>query len=128
MISLFIYKYIDRIRPICLPVNNSIAYRDFVDTMPFVAGWGITSTRESAEEPSDILNQVQIPVVDTATCEEKYRHAKENAKNKKIKKKKPDAKMVFDEHIICAGRLEGDKGICNGDSGGTLNNNKCNYE
>lgn len=34
--------HLDRIRPICLPVNGMIQFKDFVGTNPFVAGWGTT--------------------------------------------------------------------------------------
>lgn len=34
--------HLDRIKPICLPVDDEMRKMSFVDTNPFVAGWGAT--------------------------------------------------------------------------------------
>ncbi|XP_017888028.2 venom serine protease Bi-VSP-like [Ceratina calcarata] len=51
------------IHPICLPVGK-IAERDFVNTRPFLAGWGTIYLNGPR---SDVLREVQIPVVTTQT-------------------------------------------------------------
>lgn len=66
-----------------------------------VIGWGVTS---SGGTVSDVLRQVEIPLVDLATCRQSY--------------------GIFTDEItdnmLCAGLRAGGKDSCQGDSGGAL--------
>ncbi|XP_017880348.2 venom protease-like isoform X2 [Ceratina calcarata] len=88
------------IHPICLPVGR-IRHLDFVNTHPFLAGWG----RLGWEEPtSDVLMEVQVPVTTTEACAKAYEYMTNN-KNY--------------ESVICTGSKDG-KDACKGDSGGPV--------
>ncbi|XP_068973413.1 venom protease-like [Bombus flavifrons] len=90
-------SFSEYIRPICLPIEESLRNNDFVGYNPFVAGWG----RLSFDGPySDVLMEVQVPVVSNAECKKAYGNI-------------PDTE-------ICAGYAEGGKDACTGDSGGPL--------
>jgi len=67
-------------------------------TMLTVIGWG--ATREGGSG-SDVLLEVDVPVVDQATCNDNYNGG-------------------ITEFMICAGYEEGGKDACQGDSGGPL--------
>lgn len=66
-----------------------------------VTGWGLISSSGPA---SDVLRQVQVPLVDLTTCRQSY--------------------GVFDgtitDNMLCAGLKAGGKDSCQGDSGGPL--------
>lgn len=101
---------------------------DFVGKTPFVAGiihiytnlkyifsfvcdsgWGhrVENTRMS-----NILQQVQVPVVGNDECKQKY----EDADRFQL-----GAEYRFNEtYVICAGWITGGKDACQGDSGGPL--------
>lgn len=81
-------------------------HRSFLDSMPFLAGWGKTHERGN---DSTVLQHVQIPVISNEQCKEKY---------KAIGRFKDDSQ--FDDHVLCAGFTEGGKDACQGDSGGPL--------
>lgn len=59
--SVYFIHRIDRIAPICLPFSRGLLKRRFVDSNPFLAGWGHTS--EDSEDMSPIL-----VCVDKFTC------------------------------------------------------------
>jgi secreted trypsin-like serine protease len=65
-----------------------------------VIGWGVADN----EQPSDVLRQVEIPLVDLTTCRLSY--------------------GIFDgevtDNMLCAGLKAGGKDSCQGDSGGPL--------
>ncbi len=65
-----------------------------------VIGWGIT---EDGVE-SDVLRQVEVPLVDISTCRRSY-----GIFNEKVT-----------ENMLCAGLEDGGKDSCQGDSGGPL--------
>lgn len=97
--------FIDRIRPICLPLDEPLLSRDFVGDNPFVAGWGsMFATGWHAR----VLQQVQVPVVDMKTCRDSL--TKDGQFNVNIR---------VNEHVICAGGIRG-KDCFKGDSGGPL--------
>lgn len=66
----------------------------------FFVRWG--NTREKGGE-SDVLMHTQVPVIDNASCKEKYRS---------IGKLKAD--VQFDDHVLCAGFTAGGKDACQG--------------
>lgn len=94
-----------------------MVHRNFVGSNPFVAGWGETS--ESGTETT-ILQQLQVPVVEMNECQKKYLEDRADPQRKNADCV-PKSKIVFDEHVLCAGHLEGKKNqIYFGDSGGPL--------
>lgn len=93
--------FTDNIKPICLPQLASLRSATFERKYPFVVGWGETSLDGPS---SDVLLQVQVPVVDNESCKKSY--AKHGA--------------VITESQICAGEKKGGKDSCRGDSGGPL--------
>ncbi|CAH1396320.1 unnamed protein product [Nezara viridula] len=93
--------FTDKIRPICLPQPASLRSSTFDRKYPFVVGWGETSLEGPS---SDILLQVQVPVVDNDSCKKAY--AKHGA--------------IITESQLCAGEKKGGKDSCRGDSGGPL--------
>lgn len=93
----------DLIRPICLPTQEPQRSMDLTGYQPFVAGnllqflekkwayaffpgWGTTSSNGPS---ANILQEVQVPVVDTQACGNAYKTYFPN--------------QVFDNRIICAG-------------------------
>lgn len=106
LIKLSSFPYLERVFPICLPVNEPIRSRSFVDYQPFVAGWG---RLQEGGKSSNVLQQLQLPVLDNAECREQYK-----------KQGKLISEYQFGDAVICAGYLEGGKDSCQGDSGGPL--------
>lgn len=86
----------DYVRPICLPINIDTS-KGYIGSNVFVAGWGRTSFDESV---SDVLNEVQVPVLANSACQRVYRN-------------------IIDDGVLCAGG-GGNKDICLGDSGGPV--------
>ncbi|XP_055610448.1 venom protease-like [Uranotaenia lowii] len=93
----------DMIKPICLPLDESIRTRDLTYYSPFVAGWGTTSFRGPT---ANRLQEVQVIVLPIDQCAFNY------------KLYFPD--QVFDNTVLCAGFPEGGRDSCQGDSGGPL--------
>lgn len=89
----------------CLPVEKTIRSNKFVGYQPFAAGWGRLS--ENGKSPN-ILQELQVPVHDTAVCRKAYREHGIFLPGQ------------FDDTVLCAGDMKGGKGICKGDSGGPL--------
>ncbi len=67
-----------------------------------VMGWGNMST--SGESFPNILQEVQVPLADHATCKTNYQRQN----------------IEITDNMICAGLPEGGKDSCQGDSGGPL--------
>ena len=98
---------IDRISPICLPLDDHIRNRQFTHDNPFVAGWGKLTENGTS---SAVLQQLQVPVLDLKKCRDLHL---------KIGISQMVVNFFIGEHIICAGG-DADKGFCFGDSGGPL--------
>jgi trypsin len=77
---------------IAIPTNGS-------QIMATVAGWGVT--REDSYNLPAVLRKVDVPLVDSATCNADY-------------------KNTITDRMICAGYTQGGKDSCQGDSGGPL--------
>ncbi|CAL7934486.1 unnamed protein product [Xylocopa violacea] len=86
--------FTDYIRPICLPVEDSLRYRNFIGTLPFVAGWG----RIYYHGPlSNVLKEVQVQVLNNTLCKSKF------SKSRNI---------AINGGSLCAGYEEGGKDAC----------------
>ncbi|XP_050574672.1 venom protease-like isoform X2 [Bombus affinis] len=95
-------RFSEYIRPICLPLEESLRNNNFEGYHPFVAGWG----RLEFDGPySDVLMEVQVPVVRNTECKTAYSKFR-NA--------------PITGGMICAGYAQGGKDACTGDSGGPL--------
>lgn len=104
--NLFLFKFKDRIRPICLPINEPVRSRNLIRMNPFVAGWG---RLQEGGRSSNILQQLQIAVLDNEECKEQYR-----MQGRLI------SDIQFGDSVLCAGNLAGGQDSCQGDSGGPL--------
>lgn len=71
-----------------------------------MAGWGRTAEGGKA---SNVLQELQLPVLDTAVCKDRYQKQGRLISDKQ-----------FNEAVLCAGVLTGGKDSCQGDSGGPL--------
>ncbi|XP_062382941.1 trypsin-1-like [Sardina pilchardus] len=90
-------SFTDYIRPVCLAACGSIFPQG---TESWVTGWG--RTEEGGDRSiSDVLQQVEVPVVDNEQCDELL-------------------SASITENMICAGLPEGGKDSCQGDSGGPM--------
>ncbi|CAO1379498.1 unnamed protein product [Diamesa hyperborea] len=94
-----IEKFTKFIKPICLPLEESVRNFDLTNKMMNVTGWGRTLTTFQ----SDIKQKVGIKGVDQATCQNVYTFS---------------SKTLISSQI-CAGGETG-RDSCNGDSGGPL--------
>jgi secreted trypsin-like serine protease len=65
-----------------------------------VTGWGLLRSGQPGNPPN--LMQVEVPLVSLETCRQVYRGA------------------AIDQRTICAGRQEGGRDSCSGDSGGPM--------
>lgn len=93
--------YLERIRPICLPLFEPLRSQDLIGYAPFVAGWGSTIYQGPQ---SNFLRDVQVPIISLADCARNYKSYFPN--------------QQFDERVLCAGY--GGRDTCQGDSGGPL--------
>lgn len=71
-----------------------------------ILGWGATTS--SGRRYSDILRQVQVPIVSNATCDEVFAAHRSYTDG------------TITDTMLCAGYLEGGRDACLGDSGGPL--------
>lgn len=94
----------ERVVPICLPLSPERRGANLENTSLFVAGWGRTA---EGGKPSDVLQQVQLPVLNNDICKDRYRK-----QGKLI-----DEVNQFNDGVLCVGYLEGGKDSCQGDSG-----------
>ncbi|XP_067648125.1 ovochymase-2-like [Eurosta solidaginis] len=92
--------------PICLPMSAHLRNKSYVGYTPFVAGWGKVTEGGRA---SNILQELQIPVVENRVCRQTYEANKRLVSNQQ-----------FDDTVVCAGDLNGGRDTCGGDSGGPL--------
>uniref|UniRef100_A0A182MV97 CLIP domain-containing serine protease n=1 Tax=Anopheles culicifacies TaxID=139723 RepID=A0A182MV97_9DIPT len=91
--------YSATVRPICLPLSNSIRNRKHDGLTSYAAGWGKTETASASQKKL----KVELKVVDLAQCAPLYQRNSIN----------------LDSTQMCAGGVRG-KDTCSGDSGGPL--------
>lgn len=100
---------LDRIRPICLPLNDeSVLSNRYVNQQAIVAGWGHLREDRNSRNPSKLF-EVRIPIITNQECQRLYTSL--------------DAvqqESQFDDRVICAEAEGGGKDSCQGDSGGPL--------
>lgn len=66
--------------------------------------------RENAAETTNVLQQVQLPVISNDECREKYQTIFHN----RVENDR------FNDLVLCAGYTAGGKDACQGDSGGPM--------
>lgn len=95
------------LRPACLPSSRTT----FLPNLAIASGWGALKYKGFT---SDVLLKVDLPYVNSATCNQSFR----------------DRPFGIKESQICYGGVRG-KDSCSGDSGGPLQNNNpyvyCSY-
>ncbi|XP_061388803.1 uncharacterized protein LOC133323915 [Musca vetustissima] len=101
-----IVQFTDLIAPICMPNSEQLRSKSYVNSMPFVAGWGNT---EQGGTSSQVLKETQLPVQANEVCRQIY---------KRLVPSVPDED--YGDAIICAGYTVGGTDTCQGDSGGPL--------
>lgn len=84
-----------RILPICIATTEPLLSKNYVDYSPFVAGWGRTAEGGSS---SNILQEVQLPVLENNVCKEKYTQIRRYLSEKQ-----------FNDAVLCVGALAGGK-------------------
>ncbi|XP_052890119.1 venom serine protease Bi-VSP-like isoform X1 [Anopheles moucheti] len=99
-------QFNDAIKPICLPLSDTIRSKNFIGYTPFVAGWGRT---QEGGKSANVLQELQLPIIANDECRTLY-----------DKIGKVFSQKQFDNAVMCAGVLEGGKDSCQGDSGGPL--------
>lgn len=98
-------KEIDWIQPIQLHQGNL----NTTDSKATVIGWGnITGDPEQGFIRPDVLQEVELPMVNTKVCQ------------KAISKLLPDFDVDITKNMLCAGLEVGGKDSCQGDSGGPM--------
>ncbi|CAO1355956.1 unnamed protein product [Diamesa tonsa] len=94
-----IEKFTIFIKPICLPLEETVRSFDLTNKMMTVIGWG----RTMISRHSDIIQKVGLEGVDQAACQKAYLNSK---------------RMIASSQICAEG--ETGRESCNGDSGGPL--------
>ncbi|KFB41614.1 serine protease 14 [Anopheles sinensis] len=92
-------EYSETIRPICLPVDNSIRTRNHEGLQSFAAGWGRTETATASQKKL----KVELDIKSLQECSPVYERIG----------------ITLQSTQLCAGGLKG-KDTCSGDSGGPL--------
>lgn len=72
-----------------MPTNEPFRSRTFIGYQPFVAGWG---RLQEGGKSSNILQDIQLPILDNAVCRDRYR-----------KQSKLLSEKQFDDLVLCAG-------------------------
>ncbi|KAK5639288.1 hypothetical protein RI129_011780 [Pyrocoelia pectoralis] len=90
------------VKPICLPLDESLRSNDFVNYTPLVAGWGALYFNGPS---SSTLQTTTLPVVTNERCSRAFINFRTT---------------TIDQRVLCAGYLQGGKDACQGDSGGPL--------
>ncbi|NP_001018482.1 uncharacterized protein LOC553673 precursor [Danio rerio] len=88
--------FTDYIRPVCLASADSVFAGG---TKSWITGWD--KHRSSDIQVTNVLQEVQLPVVSNTECNADY-------------------KGIITDNMICAGINEGGKDACQGDSGGPM--------
>uniref|UniRef100_A0A672S2F7 Trypsin-like n=1 Tax=Sinocyclocheilus grahami TaxID=75366 RepID=A0A672S2F7_SINGR len=86
----------DYIRPVCLAAAGSTFA---AGTESWITGWGKLNFGDTTLP--NTLQEVKIPVISNSYCKSVY-------------------ESIFTDNILCAGPIEGGKGLCQGDGGGPL--------
>lgn len=90
----------DRVRTICLPLDNEMRMKNYIGYQMFVAGWGRLS---EGGQSADVLQELQIPILDNEVCKERFRQ-----------QRKLLSERQFNDAVVCAGVLTGGEDSCQG--------------
>lgn len=105
--------YLDLINPACLPISEKSQKHRLAGANPFIIRW----SKSPEQEVMNKLQVVQLPIVSNADCKQRYKRVGYFTDN-----------IQFSDLVLCAGFTTGTIDQFQGFSGGTLNNNQCNYE
>lgn len=94
------------IRPICLPINETIRSRSFIGYLPFIAGWDLARADGNS---STLLKEMQVPVLNNEECKEQYQR-----QNRIV------SENQFGDDVICTGAYLAGYDKCVSDSGSPL--------
>lgn len=83
-----------------MPIDSSVRNKNYVGDQLYVIGWGKTMEGGST---SDILLQIQLPVLDNEICKDRYRKIGSLVSEKQ-----------FSDLVLCAGVLTGGQDSCQG--------------
>ncbi|XP_038610234.1 serine protease 27-like [Tachyglossus aculeatus] len=97
-------SYSRTVLPICLP-NQDVQLPS--GARCWVTGWGAMI---SGGPISNVLQEVEVPLIDTQTCDAFYHFGTDI----------PTSQKRIQDDMICAGFPQGQKDSCQGDSGGPL--------
>nr|XP_039262068.1 granzyme K-like [Styela clava] len=97
------------VKPVCLPSGD----RPSIDQSCVAAGWGIADAQGLiTDTPSDYLIHVGLRILPIDAC-------------KSALARYYETQYITEKHNLCAGRYEGDKDTCRGDSGGPVICQRC---
>ncbi|CAK7303549.1 MCT7 [Vulpes lagopus] len=99
-------NFTDLILPVCLPKPGDPLGNG---TWCWVTGWGNIATNQPLSPPFT-LKEVNVPLIDTQTCDAYYQ---ENSNT-------PSQEPIIFKDMLCASFESGQKDACGGDSGGPL--------
>lgn len=71
---------------------------DFISIRKFLAGWGHIAEKTKL---SDVLQEVQVPVIENKECKQRYRKIGELR-----------GTLQFSDNVLCAGYTAGGKDAC----------------
>lgn len=96
------------IRPICLPVDEPLRSRSFVDYTPFIAAWlRSPNTEKSINRSPNVMRDWQLIILRNAECKERFK-----------RQGKLITEMQFNDDVMCAEVInDGEQMKCQSDSG-----------
>lgn len=86
---------IDRVIPVCLPINEPVRSLKLIGKYPYIAGWGRS---KEGEPTSDVLREQRLLILENSVCKSRFE-----------KRDFPTTGKQFDERVLCAGEHKHEK-------------------
>lgn len=103
------FYFIERIRPVCLPLREPIRSQNFIDYTPFIAAWLRNAPANKSAingNANNVMRDWQLTVIDNKECRKQYK-----ARSKTILNNK------FDNSVMCADNIDAGQAECQSDAG-----------